>query len=133
MTQRNVEHQESNRGIEGNNIVFQKDLAINIVDWLDKGGMGLGKLHTLMKQTCNCVLSKVTESIQTIPFFFSSISTFISDYVFLAEFCSKLAMAFQGLNKCLDTNDLGKMDTVTFGHIKKMVLLSVRFVASSHF
>lgn len=112
--------------------MFQKDLAINIVDWLDKDGTGLGKLHTLMKQTRNCVLSKVTESIQTIPFFFSPISTFISDYVVLAESYSKLAMAFQGLNKCLDTNDLGKMDTVTFGRIKKMVWLRVRLAASSH-
>lgn len=111
--------------------MFQKELAINIVDWLaDKDGMGFGKLHTLMKQTCNCVLSKVTESIQTIPFFFSPISTFTSDCGVLAESCSKLATAFQGLNKCLDTNDLGKMVMVTFGYIKKMVLLIVKLMAS---
>lgn len=131
----NVEQQESKRGTEGveDNIVFQKELAINTADWLaDKDGMGFGKLHTLMKQTCNCVLSKVTESIQTIPFFFSPISTFtwLTDCVVLAESYSKLTMAFQGLNKCLDTNDLGKMNTVTFGHIKKMVLIIVRLMAS---
>lgn len=84
----------------GGSIVFQKELAINTVDWLtDKDGMGFGKLHTLMKQTCNCVLSKVTETIQTIPFFFSPVSTFTLDCVVLADSCSELAMAFQGLCK----------------------------------
>lgn len=69
--------------------------------------MGFGKLDTLMKQTCNCVFSKVTETIQTIPFFFSPISTFTSDCVVLAESCSELAVAFQGLHKCLEIYNLG--------------------------
>lgn len=94
----------------GSNIVFQKELAINTADWLaDKDGMGFGKLYTLMEQTCGCVFSKVTETIQTIPFFFSPISTFTSDCFVLAESCSELAVAFQGLHKCLEIYNLGKV------------------------
>lgn len=113
--------------------MFQKDLAINIVDWLAKDGIGTWKIaysHEANMQLCPF---KSDRKYSNHPIFFSPISTFISDYVVLAESCSKLPMAFQGLNKCLDTNDLGKMDTVTFGCIKKMVWLRVRLAASSHF
>lgn len=100
--------------------MFQKELAINTADWLtDKDGMKFGKLHTLMKQTCNRVLSKVTETIQTIPFFFSPISTFTSDCVILAESCSKLAMAFQGLHRCLNTYTLEKVTQLPLGILKR--------------
>lgn len=34
----------------GKRVMFQRELAINIADWLpDKDGMGFGEFHTLMK------------------------------------------------------------------------------------